>query len=79
MSRPLIPLKAGAVTFTVLWTAWMMWWSGSYSSVNLVILTLLGTLVGYFWYRAMRWQFERMGMLPRKDESSGASKQLPPG
>jgi hypothetical protein len=73
MSRPLIPLKAGAVTFTALWTAWMMWWGGSYSSVNLVILTPLGTLVGYLWYRAMRWQFERMGMLPRKGDCSGAS------
>jgi len=72
MSRPLLPLKAGAVTFTVLWTAWMMWWSGSYSSASLFVLTLLGTLVGYLWYRAMLWQFERMGMLPRKDDSSRA-------
>ncbi|MBR0819659.1 hypothetical protein [Bradyrhizobium liaoningense] len=71
MSRPLIiPLKAGAVAFTVLWTAWMMWWSGSYSSVNLVILTLLGALVGYLWYRAMRWQFERMGMLPGREDQT---------
>lgn len=73
MSHPLLPLRAGAVTFTVLWTAWMMWWSGSYSSANLVVLTLLGAVVGYLWYRAMRWQFERMGMLPRKDDPSGAS------
>lgn len=71
MSRPLLPLRAGAVTLTVLWTAWML--CGSYSSINVVILTLLGTVVGYLWYRAMRWQFERMGMLPRKDDSSGAS------
>jgi len=70
MSRALMSLKAGAATFTVLWTAWMMWWSGSYSSANLVILALLGTLVGYLWYRAMRWQFERMGMLPHKDEGT---------
>ena len=73
MSRPLIPLKAGAIIFTVLWTAWMMWWGGSYSSANLVILALCGSVVGYVWYRAMRWQFERMGMLPRNDESSRAS------
>jgi hypothetical protein len=70
MSRPLFSLKAGAVIFTVLWTTWMMWWSGSYSSANLVILTICGTLVGYVWYRAMRWQFERMGMVPRKNEPS---------
>ena len=68
MSRALMSLKAGAVIFTVLWTAWMMWWGGSYSSANLVILMLIGTLVGYLWYRAMRWQFERMGMLPRRED-----------
>jgi uncharacterized RDD family membrane protein YckC len=64
----MISLKAGAVIFTVLWTAWMMWWSGSDGLPNLVILTICGALVGYFWYRAMRWQFERMGMLSRKDD-----------
>lgn len=70
MSRPLIPLKAGAVAFTALWTAWMMWSSGSYSSVNLVILALFGSFAGYLWYRAMRWQFERMGMLPRRRDQT---------
>ena len=70
MSRPLLPLRAGAATLTALWTAWMMWWSGSYSSVNLFILTLCGSLVGYLWYRAMRWQFERMGMLPRREDEA---------
>ncbi len=70
MSRPLISLKAGAVIFMALWTAWMMWWSGSYSSANLVILAACGAAVGYVWYRAMRWQFERMGMLPQKDDRS---------
>ncbi|MBR0855191.1 hypothetical protein [Bradyrhizobium liaoningense] len=73
MSRPLLHLKAGAIALTLLWTAWMMWWSAPYSSANLVILSLLGTVVGYLWYRAMRWQLERMGMLPRKDDSSRAS------
>ena len=68
MSRPLLPLKAGAIILTVLWTAWMMWWSGSVSRVDLVILTLCGAVVGYLWYRAMRWQFERMGMLSHNDE-----------
>ncbi|MCP3472492.1 hypothetical protein NLM33_19455 [Bradyrhizobium sp. CCGUVB1N3] len=70
MSRPLISLKAGAAIFTVLWTTWMMWWSGSYSSANLVILAACGAAVGYVWYRAMRWQLERMGMLPHKDDRS---------
>ncbi|MHC2660346.1 hypothetical protein [Bradyrhizobium diazoefficiens] len=64
MTRPLLPLKAGAIIFTLLWTAWMMWWGGSFSSASVVILALCGAAVGYLWYRAMRWQFERMGMLP---------------
>lgn len=68
MSGPIITLKAGAIVFTILWTAWMMWWSGSYDNVNLVILTACGAVVGYLWYRAMRWQFDRMGMLPANDD-----------
>jgi hypothetical protein len=70
MSRPLLPLKAGAIVFTLLWTAWMTWWSGSFSSANVVILALCGAAVGYLWYRAMRWQFERMGMLPRRENGT---------
>ena len=65
MNRPLLPLKAGAIALTLLWTAWMMWWS-SFSSANVVILAVCGAAVGYLWYRAMRWQFERMGMLPQR-------------
>jgi glycopeptide antibiotics resistance protein len=45
-----------------------MWWSGSFSNVDLVVLTLCGALIGYLWYRAMRWQFERMGLLSRKED-----------
>lgn len=67
---PLLPLKAGAIVFTLLWTAWMTWWSGSFSSANVVILALCGAAVGYLWYRAMRWQFERMGMLPRRENGT---------
>lgn len=70
MNHALLPLRAGAVAFTVLWTAWMMWWTGAYSSANLVVLTVLGTVAGYLWYRAMCWQFERMGMLPRSDDQA---------
>jgi hypothetical protein len=73
MNRALLPLKAGAIVFTLLWTAWMMWWSGSFSRVNVIILALCGTAVGYLWYRAMRWQLERMGMLRGKDDSSATS------
>ena len=71
MNGPIITLKAGALVFTVLWTAWMMWWSGSYGNLNLLLITACGAAVGYLWYRAMRWQFERMGMLSGNDDSAG--------
>ena len=70
MSRPLLPLKAGAIAFTLLWTAWMTWWSGAFSGASVVIMALCGAAVGYLWYRAMRWQFERMGMLPRREDQA---------
>ena len=72
MNRSIITLKAGAIVFTILWTAWMMWWSGSWGPVSFCILPMCGAAVGYFWYRAMRWQFERMGMLPRNNDSNAA-------
>ncbi|MGY4467746.1 hypothetical protein ACVWWK_003455 [Bradyrhizobium sp. LB9.1b] len=73
MSRLLLPLKAGAIVFTLLWTAWMTWWSGSFSSANVVVLALCGAAVGYLWYRAMRWQFERMGICCR-DARTGRNR-----
>jgi hypothetical protein len=51
----LVRLKLGALMFAVLWTAWMVCWSGSYDIANVIILAVCGTAVGYFWYRAMRW------------------------
>jgi len=31
---PSTPLKLGAIAFAVLWTLWMLWWSGSLDRVN---------------------------------------------
>jgi hypothetical protein len=59
-----IPLRLSAVVFTVLWTGWMMWWSGSLDRVNVIMLSICGVVAGYAWYRAMRWHFQRRGMLP---------------
>jgi hypothetical protein len=57
-------LRLGAVVFAMLWTAWMVLWSGSYGLVNVIILGLCGIAVDYVWYRAMRWQFRRRGLQP---------------
>jgi hypothetical protein len=57
---PSAPLKLGAFVFALLWTAWMIWWSGSLDRVNIVMMSICGAAVGYFWYRGMRWYFRRM-------------------
>jgi hypothetical protein len=56
---PATSLKLSAIAFTVLWTGWMIWWSGSYDRVNVAMLAACGVAVGYMWYRAMRWRFQR--------------------
>ena len=58
-------LRLGAVVFAILWTAWMVLWSGSYDIANVIILAVCGIAVGYFWYRAMRWQLPR-GRIPAR-------------
>ena len=60
-------LKLGSVFFTVFWTAGMLWWSEAFAPAHIIILSICGALAGYFWYRAMRWQFRLMGMLPRDE------------
>ena len=65
--NPVTRLKISSVLFTVLWTGGMLWWSGAFEPANIIILSVCGALAGYFWYRAMRWQFQLMGMLPRND------------
>jgi UDP-N-acetylmuramyl pentapeptide phosphotransferase/UDP-N-acetylglucosamine-1-phosphate transferase len=74
ITNPLTSLKCGAIAFAVLWPAWMVWWSGSFAPANIIILTICGAVAGYLWFRIMRWQFRRMGMLPREDSSSTSAK-----
>ncbi len=52
-------LKLGGIAYTLLWTCWMIWWSGSYSRATVIILSMCGSIAGYLWYRAMRWRLER--------------------
>ena len=70
---PSTPLKWGAVAFAVLWTFWMLWWSGSLDRANVIILTICGAVAGYLWYLAMRWLFACMH-LGGAGESTGAPK-----
>jgi hypothetical protein len=54
------PSRLSASIFTVLWTAWMIWWSGSFEPANIAIILVCGVAVGYFWYLGMRWYFRRV-------------------
>ena len=58
-------LKLCAVMFTVLWTGWMLWSSGSLDHVNVILLSTCGIAAGYAWYRAMRWRLPR-GRVPSR-------------
>ncbi|MGH6710187.1 MAG: hypothetical protein ACREEK_14560 [Bradyrhizobium sp.] len=68
---PTTPLKLSAIAFTVLWSGWMLWSSGSYEPANIIILAVCGSIAGYLWYRMMRWCFRRMRLLP--DDNAGPS------
>jgi hypothetical protein len=62
---PSTRLTLSSVAFAVLWTAFMLWWSGSLDHVNVVLLTLSGGLAGYGWHYAMRRQLPR-GRIPSR-------------
>jgi hypothetical protein len=62
---PTARLKLSAVVFTVLWTGWMLWWSGSFDRVNVIMLAICGVVAGYAWYLAMRWRLPR-GRVPSR-------------
>lgn len=67
---PSTSLKVGAVVFAVLWTLWMLSWSGSFDRVNAAMLSICGAAVGYAWYLAMRWQFRRRGFWTRQQDAA---------
>jgi hypothetical protein len=70
--KPTVPLKYCSIAFAVLWGGWMLWWSGTFTLANAVILALCAAAVGYFWYRAMRWSFQWMKLLPQNRIDPGA-------
>ncbi|SDJ35634.1 MULTISPECIES: hypothetical protein [Bradyrhizobium] len=70
--KPTMPLKYCSIAFAVLWAGWMLWWSGTFTPANIIILSVCGAVVGYFWYRAMRWSFRWMKLLPQNHIDPGA-------
>ena len=70
---PTTPLKLCAIAFTVLWSGWMLWSSGAYDPANIIIWAVCGSVVGYLWYRMMRWCFRRMNLPPGNGAGPGAT------
>ena len=62
-------LKLASLSFAILWTGWMMWWSSPLRPAEIVILIGSGVLAGFGWYwlygRWYRWYFARK-FFPRK-------------
>jgi hypothetical protein len=71
--NPATQLKRGSAVFTVFWIAGMLWWSGSLAPGNVIATTVCGLIVGYAWYRVMRWQLAR-GRLPPGPDTGSAAK-----
>lgn len=73
-ASPTLPLKLGALSFTVLWAGWMLWSSGSFDGANMIILAGLGSVAGYVWYRLMRWSFRLMLLLPYDEPAANSGE-----
>jgi hypothetical protein len=63
-------LKLGAIFFAIFWTLGMLWWSGEFHAVNIVILTICGAVGGYLWYLAMNWMFQALRLHPQNGDRS---------
>jgi hypothetical protein len=70
--KPIIALRLSSIAFGAIWTAGMLWSSGSIDGANVIILAIVGSLAGYAWCYAMRWAFHFMRRLPPNDHSSDA-------
>jgi hypothetical protein len=53
-------LKRSAIVAAIFWTGWMIWWSGSLATADIIILSICGVAFGYAWYVAMRFVLVRM-------------------
>jgi hypothetical protein len=63
-------LKWSSIVFAVIWTIWMVWWSGSLQPADVGILAICGVLVGYLWYLGMRWYFRRTQLSSAADRGA---------
>ena len=69
-------LKRGAIVTAILWTCWMIWWSGSLAPADIIILSICGAAFGYVWYVAMRFVLAHMRRSPG-DGDEGVEETRP--
>ena len=68
-------LKRGAIVAAILWTCWMIWWSGSLAPAGIIILSICGAAFGYVWYVAMRFVLAHMRRATAMMASKGRGSQ----
>jgi hypothetical protein len=69
-------LKRGAIVAAILWTCWMIWWSGSLAPAGIIILSICGAAFGYVWYVAMRFVLAHMRRSPRDSDDGVEGTRL---
>jgi hypothetical protein len=53
-------LRLGSIVFALVWTVFMVWWTGADDTVSTMLISLSGAIVGATWYGAMRrWAIRR--------------------
>jgi hypothetical protein len=72
--NPSTSLERSAIVAAILWTGWMIWWSGSLAPANVIILSICGVAFGYVWYVAMRYVLDHMRRSSR-DSDEGVESQ----
>jgi hypothetical protein len=70
--NPSTRLKLGSVVFAVFWIAAMLWWDGSFERANVITTTIFGAVLGYGWYRFMRWRLSHGQAPSRSGHSTGS-------
>jgi hypothetical protein len=76
-TNPAISLRWSAIVFAMLWTGWMVWFTGSFNLAGAVSFAVCGVMVGYFWYLAMRFVFKRAGLF--SGNADGGTEPAPRG
>ena len=71
--NPITTLKWSAFVGAILWGGGMIWWIGSFDVATIIIFSIGSSLFGFGWYAGMRFIFEGLRLLPRKDDAESGN------